>query len=151
MEKIAVWHGAEIFVDYAHTADGLKKALEALQKRKKGRLFCLFGCGGNREKEKRPIMGEVAGKYADFCIITSDNPRYENPLTIISEIESGLKKESKNYVTVQDRRMAISYAVDRLKEGDILLLAGKGGETYQEIMGIKYPFSDKNYVMQLLR
>ena len=96
-------------------------------------------------------MGEVAGKYADFCIITSDNPRYENPLTIISEIESGLKKESKNYVTVQDRRMAISYAVDRLKEGDILLLAGKGGETYQEIMGIKYPFSDKNYVMQLLR
>lgn len=151
MERIAKWQGGEIFVDYAHTADGLEKALQTLKGRATGRLLCLFGCGGNREKEKRRIMGQIAGKYADFCIITSDNPRYEDPLSIIAEIEAGLHAISKNYVTIQDRRMAISYAVDLLSRGDVLLLAGKGGENFQEIMGIKYPFNDKKYVLELLQ
>ncbi len=142
--------GKKIFIDYAHTPDGLKKILQALRKCTSGRLLCLFGCGGNRESAKRPLMGEIAGEYADFCIVTSDNPRYEDPCDIISDIEKGLRLKTERYITIQDRRAAIKYAVGMMREGDILLVAGKGAEEYQEILGVKHVFSDRQCIEELL-
>lgn len=150
LERVCSYNGGEIFVDFAHTPDGLEKSLEALRPHCKGRLICLFGCGGNRDKAKRPLMGERAAKKSDFAILTSDNPRYEDPLDIISEIEKGYRRFSVCYVVVPDRKCAIDYALDCLKEGDLLLVAGKGGERYQEIMGIKYPFNDHAIIKKLL-
>ena len=150
LERVASVDGAEIFVDFAHTPDGLEKSLEFLRRYCKGRLICLFGCGGNRDKEKRPLMGEVAAKKADFSVLTSDNPRYEDPLDILSEVEKGYRRYSIRYVIVPERKRGISYALDCLKRGDILLVAGKGGEKYQEIMGIKYAFQDKDIIEKLL-
>ncbi len=146
LEWVGGIHGAEIFVDFAHTPDGLDKSISALKKHCKGRLVCLFGCGGNRDKGKRPLMGETAAKKCDFAVLTSDNPRYEDPMDILAAIEKGYRRFSLKYVVVQDRRAAIAYAIDCLTAGDVLLVAGKGGETYQEIMGIKYPFCDKDII-----
>ncbi len=140
-----------VYVDFAHTPDGLKQSICALKEHCKGRLICLFGCGGNRDKEKRPLMGETAATYADFAIITSDNPRYEDPLDIISAIEKGFRRYSVKYVIVPDRRRGIEYALELLREEDVLLIAGKGGEEYQEIMGIKYPFNDHDMVIRILK
>ena len=137
-------------MDFAHTPDGLANSLDALKTHCRGRLICLFGCGGNRDKGKRPIMGETAAKKADFSVLTSDNPRYEDPLDIISDIEMGYRRFSPRYVIVPDRKRALDYALDLLMKGDILLVAGKGGEYYQEIMGIKYPFNDHDTIMELL-
>lgn len=150
LERVASYNGAEIFVDFAHTPDGLEKSLSALKKLCKGNLYCLFGCGGNRDTTKRPIMGEVATKYSDFIIVTSDNPRYEDPYEIISQIEKGLKNSGKKYVTVTDREIAIEYALNLLGEDDILLVAGKGGENYQEIMGIKHSYNDNTVIKKLI-
>ena len=150
LEWVAKWQDAHIFVDFAHTPDGLEKSLEALRPHCKGRLICLFGCGGNRDKTKRPIMGEIAAKKADFCILTSDNPRYEDPLDVIVGIEKGYRKFSACYVVVPDRKKALEYALDVLQKGDVLLVAGKGGETTQEIMGIKYPFNDHDNIKELM-
>ncbi len=150
LEKVASYKGADIFVDFAHTPDGLKKSLQALKKLCKGKLYCLFGCGGNRDTGKRPIMGEIAANTADFVIITSDNPRYEDPYEIISQIESGVKKAGKSYVSVTDREAATGYAVNLLTKDDILLVAGKGGENYQEIMGIKHSYNDNTVIKKLI-
>ena len=150
LERVQTGTRGSIFIDYAHTPDGLDKALTTLKMHTKGRLICVFGCGGNRDAEKRPKMGEIAAKKADYCVITSDNPRYEDPLDIIAGIEKGYRRFSTRYVIVPDRRKAISYAMDALKDGDVLLIAGKGGEEYQEIMGIKYPFNDYTVVEELL-
>lgn len=142
--------GANVYVDFAHTPDGLERTLDALRQHCKGRLICLFGCGGNRDKMKRPIMGEIVAKKADFAILTSDNPRYEDPLDIIAGIEKGYRRFSVRYVIVPDRKRAIEYALDFLQKGDVLLVAGKGGEEYQEIMGIKYPFNDHDIIKKAL-
>ena len=150
LERIANYNGADIFVDFAHTPDGLEKSLQSLKKLCKGKLYCLFGCGGNRDKTKRPIMGSVAAKYADFLIITSDNPRFEEPFDIISEIEEGVKPYGKKYVTVTEREAATEYAVRLLEKGDILLVAGKGGEHYQEIMGIKHSYDDNTVIKKII-
>ena len=150
LERVCAYNGADIFVDFAHTPDGLGKSLDALRPHCRGRLVCLFGCGGNRDKTKRPLMGETVAKKSDFAVLTSDNPRYEDPLDIISEIEKGYRRFSVCYVVVPDRRHAIDYALDSLREGDLLLVAGKGGEHYQEIMGIKYPFNDHDIIEKLL-
>ena len=150
LEWVANFHGADIFVDFAHTPDGLKKSLESLRVHCKGRLICLFGCGGNRDRSKRSIMGERVAQDCHFAILTSDNPRYEDPLDIICEIEKGYRKYSARYVVVPDRKRAIDYALDYIKEGDVLLVAGKGGERYQEIMGIKYPFNDHDIIKKLM-
>ena len=151
LQWIGKHHGGEIYVDFAHTPDGLKQSLSTLKQYGKGRLICLFGCGGNRDKEKRPLMGEVAAKYADFSILTSDNPRYEDPLDILSGIEKGYRRFSARYVVVPDRKTAFDYALDFIKKDDVLLIAGRGGEEFQEIMGIKYPFNDQTVLTQLLR
>ena len=150
LERVAKYNGADIFVDFAHTPDGLEKSLQALKKLCKGNLFCLFGCGGNRDKTKRPIMGRIAAENSDFCIITSDNPRYEDPYEIISEIEAGIKPLNKKYVTVTERETATEYAINLLEKGDILLVAGKGGEYYQEIMGIKHSYNDASVIRQII-
>lgn len=150
LEHVAKYNGADIFVDFAHTPDGLEKSLQSLKKLCKGKLYCLFGCGGDRDRTKRPIMGEVASKYADFCIVTSDNPRYEDPYDIISEIESGIKRTGNNYVTVTEREIATEYAIRLLEKDDILLVAGKGGENYQEIMGIKHSYNDNTVIKSII-
>ena len=146
MEFVENYNGADVYIDYAHTPDGLEKVLSSLKEITKGKLYLVFGCGGNRDKEKRAIRGEIAGKYADFTVITSDNPRYEEPFLIISQIEKGIRRSSLSYITIQNRKMAIGYAVYKLQEGDTLLIAGKGAEEYQEVMGVKTRFCDKEEV-----
>ena len=150
MEFIENYNGAKIFVDYAHTPDGLEKVLKEVKKITDNRLIVLFGCGGNREKEKRAKMGIIAGKYADFSILTSDNPRYEEPYSIISEIEMGLRSVSLNYITIENRYIATGYAIEFLKEGDVLILAGKGAENYQDVMGVKTKYSDKETIKDVI-
>ncbi len=150
LEHVASYQGAEVFVDFAHTPDGLEKSLAALRPFCTGRLIVLFGCGGNRDDEKRPVMGETAAKGSDFAVITSDNPRYEDACAIIARIEEGYRKVSRKYVAIESREKATEYALKLLKRGDILLVAGKGGETYQEIMGIKYGYNDKAVINRLL-
>ncbi len=141
----------DVVVDYAHTPDGLNKTLLALRPFVKNRLICVFGCGGNRDQTKRQIMGEISGSLADFTIITSDNPRYEEPMEIITQIEEGLRKKSKHYLMIEDREDAIKHALSIGVEGDIILIAGKGSEKYQEILGIKRLYSDKETVDDYVR
>ncbi len=150
LERVCLVNGADVFVDFAHTPDGLEQSLSVLRRHCKGRLVCLFGCGGNRDKSKRPIMGATVAKKCDFAVLTSDNPRYEDPLDILSEIERGYRRFSVKYVVVPDREKAIGYALDFLRKGDVLLVAGKGGEDYQEIMGIKYPFNDNDIIEKII-
>jgi UDP-N-acetylmuramoyl-L-alanyl-D-glutamate--2,6-diaminopimelate ligase len=139
--------GAIAVIDYSHTPDSLLKAIttirEILDKAgPKKRIITVFGCGGNRDKNKRPVMGEIATQYSDQVIITSDNPRYEEPWTIIEDIKAGIKKD--NYFVEENRELAIKKAVEQSKKGDVILIAGKGHEDYQEIKGVKYYFSDRD-------
>ncbi|MGN0818394.1 MAG: Mur ligase family protein, partial [Candidatus Coproplasma sp.] len=150
LEEVAKYNGGRIYVDFAHTPDGLEKSLSSLKRLCCGKLYCLFGCGGNRDATKRPIMGKIAAKYSDFVIITSDNPRYEDPYDIIGQIEPGVQAEGKPYVAVTDRRSATEYAINLLGDGDVLLVAGKGGETYQEIMGIKHDYDDAKIIKEII-
>ncbi|MFN3921238.1 MAG: UDP-N-acetylmuramoyl-L-alanyl-D-glutamate--2,6-diaminopimelate ligase, partial [Caldimicrobium sp.] len=141
---------ASIFVDYAHTPEALEFAIKSLLPLKKGKFITLFGCGGNRDSGKRPLMGKVASEYSDVVILTSDNPRFEDPIKIIEEIKMGIK-DNKTYYCIPDRREAIEFAIKNLQDGDILLIAGKGHEDYQEIAGKRYPFSDREVVKEILR
>ncbi len=150
-EFIEELNGADIFVDYAHTPDGVLNVLKTFKELTDKRLFVVFGCGGNRDSKKRPIMGEVVGKICDFAIITDDNPRYENSMDIITQIETGIKKYTQNYVIIQNRALAIEYAVSNLLRGDVLLVLGKGAEEYQEIMGVKTEFSDKKAILNAIK
>ncbi len=139
-------------VDYAHTPDGLEKVLKTAREVSRGKLITVFGCGGDRDRSKRPLMGEVAGKYSDFSIVTSDNPRTEDPVSIISDILPGLEKTGQGrYLTITDRREAIREALARAGTGDLVLIAGKGHETFQLIGGESYPFDDREVARELLR
>lgn len=131
-----------VVVDYAHTPDALEKVLQSLREvvAGRGKLVCVFGCGGDRDRGKRPMMGQVAEKLADVCIVTSDNPRNEEPQDIIAAIVSGMV--GPHYRIIEDRAVAIAHAIRSADARDTVLLAGKGHETYQEIKGVKYPFSD---------
>ena len=143
--------GARIFIDFAHTEDGLRRVLSAARRITKNKLYCVFGCGGNRDEGKREKMGEAAAELCDGVIVTSDNPRYEDPLTIISAIESGIKTvKDVDYSIEPDRRQAIRAAVNKLTGGDVLVVAGKGAERYQEVRGVKIPHDDKAFVMEPL-
>ena len=141
----------DVIIDYAHTPDGLTKSLLAIRPLVNNRLICVFGCGGNRDQTKREIMGEISGSLADFTIITSDNPRYEEPMEIITQIEKGILKKTKKYLLIEDREDAIKYALDIAVKGDVVLIAGKGSEKYQEILGIKKLYNDKDTVNEHLR
>lgn len=140
----------DVYVDYAHTPDGLEKALNSLRKVTKKRLVSVFGCGGNRDLSKRAVMGKISAKIADFTVITSDNPRFEDPMSIIGDIEKGFLEVSKNYVVIEKRKEGIKYALDFAKEGDVVLIAGKGSENYQEILSIKHPHNDKDTVKEII-
>lgn len=150
LERVALYNGGQVFVDFAHTPDGLEKSLTSLGELCDGNLYCLFGCGGNRDRGKRAVMGEIAAKIADFVIITSDNPRYEDPYSIISQIEKGVRAGGGKYVAITDREIAVEYALNLLDEGDVLLVAGKGGENYQEIMGVKHAYNDGAVIKKLI-
>jgi len=139
---------APIIIDYAHTPDALEKALQATRKHCNGKLWCIFGCGGDRDQGKRPLMGEIAEKYADQIILTNDNPRHEIPEQIISDIKTGLKSYS--FLTILDRKQAISHALENAKKNDLILLAGKGHETYQQIGDDFLHYSDRETVKYLL-
>ena len=141
----------KVILDYSHSPDALENILKAVREFARGRVISLFGCGGDRDTLKRPIMGEISGKLADFSILTSDNPRTENPMDILSAIEKGIKKTDGKYVVIENRREAIRRALEMGREGDIIVLAGKGHETYQEIMGVKRPFDEKVVVAELLK
>ena len=133
-------------VDYAHTPDGLEKVLSTARGICKGKLISVFGCGGNRDNSKRAKMGEISENLADFSIITSDNPRFENPESIINDIEKGMKR---NYIKITDRKLAIKKAFSMMKPNDIVVISGKGAETYQDIKGVKVPYSDFEEIEKL--
>ena len=139
-----------VILDYAHSPDALENVLKTVRAFTKNRLIALFGCGGDRDHGKRPIMGQIVGRLADFSILTSDNPRTEDPDAILRSIEQGMKKTKGEYVVIENRREAIRYALEMGREGDVIILAGKGNETYQDIMGVKRPFDEKVVVRELL-
>lgn len=139
-----------VLIDYAHSPDGLENIIRTVKGFAKGRVVTLFGCGGDRDRTKRPIMGQIAGELSDFCIVTSDNPRTENPTCIIQDIIQGIDKTSCVYKVIENRLEAIKYALDNAQEEDVIILAGKGHETYQEINGVKHPFDENIIVQELL-
>lgn len=155
-----------IFVDYAHTPNALKNVLDAVRVIRKARVITVMGCGGDRDKGKRPLMGREAAAGSDFVVVTSDNPRTEDPLEIVRQVEEGVRDYGfqpladcpngrhlipKCYLVISDRREAIAWAVEQLQPEDILLVAGKGHETYQEIHGVRYPFDDREVIRDELQ
>jgi len=141
--------GFVVIIDYAHTPDALEKVLRTARALCKNRLIVVFGAGGNRDRTKRPLMGKTAEAIADLIVLTSDNPRFEEPMAIIEDILSGIENKGKVLVE-QDRRKAIELAISMAQEGDVILIAGKGHEDYQEIKGVKYPFKDSEVVKEVL-
>ena len=140
-----------IMIDYAHSPESLQNILSAVKSYTRGRVISVFGCGGDRDPGKRPQMGEISGNIADFTIITSDNPRTEDPTEIVKEIEVGTKKTKGKYIAIVDRIEAIKYAINMANKNDIIVLAGKGHETYQEINGKKYPFDEREIIKKLIK
>lgn len=134
-----------VLIDYAHTPDGLENVLSSVKSFCKGRLIAVFGCGGDRDRTKRPIMGGLGVKIADLAVITSDNPRTEDPCAIIEDVAAGVG-DAENYVVIENRLEAIHYALEIAQKDDIIVLAGKGHETYQEIMGVKHHFDEREAV-----
>jgi UDP-N-acetylmuramoyl-L-alanyl-D-glutamate--2,6-diaminopimelate ligase len=162
LERVSA-RGISVFVDYAHTDDALARALEALRAAGPRRIVCVFGCGGERDRGKRPLMGEAAARRADLVIVTSDNPRSEDPAAIISEIVPGLERaglrrltapqlclDERGFAIEPDRRSAIALAVAAAREGDVVLVAGKGHEEYQTVGGQRLPFSDRDEARKAL-
>ena len=135
-----------VLIDYAHTPDGLENVLTSVRDFCKGRLIAVFGCGGDRDPIKRPVMGRIGVTESDFAIITSDNPRTEDPMAIIRDILTGVREDMGTYIVVPERRNAIRYAMDIAEKDDIIILAGKGHETYQEINGVKYHLDEREEV-----
>ena len=150
VEMIPVSNAFTIMIDYAHNAMALESLLTALRAYNPKRLVALFGCGGNRSRDRRFEMGEVSGNLADFTIITSDNPRNEEPQAIIDDIRTGMEKTSGRYIEIPDRKEAIRYAIMNGKEGDVIVLAGKGHEDYQEICGVKHHMDERDLIREIL-
>ena len=149
MENVGNAGGATVFVDYAHTPDALENACRTLKELDPRRLITVFGCGGDRDKGKRPLMAAAAARHSDACVITSDNPRSEDPLEIIREIEAGMG--GKGHLSIPDRAEAISYAVKNALSGDIILIAGKGHETTQQFADRVIDFDDRKFASKALR
>ena len=151
IEQVKVSDDFMLLIDYAHNAMSLESLLSTLKEYHPERLVCLFGCGGNRSKLRRYEMGEVSGKMADLTIVTSDNPRFEEPQDIIDDIKIGLAKTNGEYVEIIDRKEAIKYAIANGRPGDVIVLAGKGHEDYQEIKGVKYPMDERVLIEEVLQ
>ncbi|MBO5341176.1 MAG: UDP-N-acetylmuramoyl-L-alanyl-D-glutamate--2,6-diaminopimelate ligase [Lachnospiraceae bacterium] len=150
IEMIPISPEFSLMIDYAHNAMALESLLTTLKEYNPKRLVCMFGCGGNRSKLRRYEMGEVSGKLADLTIITSDNPRFEKPEDIIADIRTGIQKTTGAYVEIVNRKEAIAYAIHNALPGDIIVLAGKGHEDYQEIEGKKYPMDERVLIKEIL-
>lgn len=150
IEMVKVSDEFTLMIDYAHNAMSLESLLTTLREYNPHRLVCVFGCGGNRAKSRRFEMGEVSGNLADLTIITSDNPRFEEPQDIINDIKVGIGKTKGDYVAYCDRKDGIRYAIEHGQPGDIVIIAGKGHEDYQEIKGVKYPMDDRKLIAEIL-
>ena len=150
IEKVKVSDDFTLMIDYAHNAMSLESLLTTLKEYNPKRLVCLFGCGGNRSKLRRYEMGEVSGNLADLTVITSDNPRFEEPQAIIDDIKIGIGKTSGKYVEIIDRKEAIRYVIEHGQPGDVIVLAGKGHEDYQEICGVKHPMDERVLIAEVL-
>ena len=142
--------GLTIMIDYAHSPESLQNILSAVKSYTRGRVISVFGCGGDRDPGKRPLMGQISGNIADFTIISSDNPRTEEPEKIVKQIEEGIIKTKGKYVTIVDRTDAIKHAIEIANKNDIIVLAGKGHETYQEINKEKYPYDERKIVRKII-
>ena len=151
MELVKTDTPYSVIIDYAHTPDGLENVLTSVREITDGRVICVFGCGGDRDKTKRPVMGEIGARLADFVIVTSDNPRTEKPEAIINDILVGLKGYDTPYAVIPDRVAAIHYAMDHAQPGDVIVLAGKGHEDYQEIDHKHYPMDERVIVAEHLK
>jgi UDP-N-acetylmuramoyl-L-alanyl-D-glutamate--2,6-diaminopimelate ligase len=154
MEVVNAGQPFLVLVDYAHTPDGLDKALATIKQFAEGRILCVFGCGGDRDRTKRPLMGAVTAKYSDYLYVTSDNPRTENPQQILDDIEPGIAGagfSAGQYELIVDRKAAIQKAIAAASPNDVVLIAGKGHETYQEIMGVKHDFDDRLIAKEAIR
>ena len=150
IEIIRVSVDYTLMIDYAHNAMALESLLNTLREYKPARLVCLFGCGGDRSRERRFEMGEVSGKLADLTVITSDNPRTEEPQAIIDDIRTGIKRTEGRFVEIIDRRKAIEYVIRNAEPGDVIVLAGKGHEDYQEISGVKHPMDERKIIADIM-
>ena len=151
IEMVQVSDAFTLMIDYAHNAMSLNSLLTTLKEYKPRRLVCVFGCGGNRARARRFEMGEVSGQLADLTIITSDNPRFEEPQAIIDDIKTGIQKTDGTYIEIIDRKEAIRYAIAHGEPGDVIVLAGKGHEDYQEIKGKKYPMDERTLIAEVLQ
>jgi len=139
-----------VMIDYAHSPDSLENILTAVKEFSPGRIICLFGCGGDRDRTMRPMMGEISGRISDMTVITSDNPRTEDPEKIISEIEEGIKQTNGEYITITDRREAIRFALLNAKPRDIIILAGKGHENYITFKNNTIHFDEREVVREII-
>ena len=139
-----------MIIDYAHTPDSLKNIISTVREFAKGRIITLFGCGGDRDRLKRPIMGRIAGELSDICVVTSDNPRTEDPHAIIEEILVGVRESGGAYQEVDNRKEAIGYALSIAQKDDVVILAGKGHETYQSLGKTKIDFDERKIVREFL-
>ena len=137
-------------IDYAHSPESLQSILSAVKSYTRGKVISVFGCGGDRDKAKRPIMGQISTSIADFSIITSDNPRTEEPEAIVKEIEAGAVKTKGKYITIVDRTEAIKHAIEMATKNDIIVIAGKGHETYQEINGEKRHYDEREIIKEVI-
>ena len=140
-----------VIVDFAHTPDGLENVLQTALELAKGKIHIVFGCGGDRDKGKRPEMGRIAAEYGDYLVLTSDNPRSEDPIAIIKDIEQGLEKSTTPYEVILDRREAIFYAIEKAGPGDMVLIFGKGHETYQIFKDKTISFDDRQVAREAIR
>ena len=139
-----------VIIDFAHTDDGIANILRAVREFAPARIITVFGCGGNRDKTKRSVMGKIVSQMSDFCFVTSDNPRFEPPMEIIEQIVSGIKEiGGTNYTPVEDRKLAIRAAMEMANRDDIVLIAGKGAERYNDVMGRRQPYNDEQYVLEI--
>lgn len=150
VEPVWISDKFSLMIDYAHNAMSLESLLTTLREYQPKRLICLFGCGGNRSKLRRYEMGEISSKLADLTVVTSDNPRYEEPQDILDDIITGVKKGTGNYVAIIDRKEAIRYCIENAQEGDVIILAGKGHEDYQEIKGVKFKMDERDLIREVL-
>lgn len=150
LETIPISPKFTLMIDYAHNAMALESLLLSLKEYHPKRLVTLFGCGGNRDPHRRYEMGEVSSNLSDLTVVTSDNPRFEEPMAIIDDILIGVRKGPGKYVTIPDRKEAIKYCIDNAEDGDVIILAGKGHEDYQEIKGIKYPMDERDLIADIL-
>lgn len=150
VEPINISDDYALFIDYAHNAVSMENILTTFKEYNPKRLITMFGAGGNRPKIRRYEMGETSGKFSDLSVITSDNPRNENPLDIIEDIKLGINKTNGKYIVIPDRKEAIEYCIKNAEKGDIIVLAGKGHEDYQEINGVKYPFDERMVINDIV-